>query len=494
MSATLAALLPQQSLPPMVASCVVNNLQLDSRLVQPGDGFIAVSGASVDGRKYIDAAIHAGAVAVLSEAKHASVSELGGVPIIGIPDLPHRVGEVASLFYGEPAKAMQFVAVTGTNGKSSTTWFLRDALVALGRPCGLVGTLGMTFADETLETGLTTPDAITLQKGLAQFRQAGAEIVAIEASSHALEQGRLSGVPISIAVFTNLSRDHLDYHGDMDVYFAAKAKLFSRDEVKLAVINRADERGRSLAETLAKKMSVITFGDEQSDVRCTAWQGNDKGMAFTLHTPSGDVRCQVPLYGRFNLENLMAVTAVLHGMGISAGDMAAAVQQVTTVPGRMQALRVEASQTNTPCVLIDFAHTPDGLEKALTAARAHFSSRLWCVVGCGGNRDAGKRPQMAAVAERLADKLVFTSDNPRFEQPQSILADMLQGVTARDDVQVLADRQEAIAYAISHAAANDVIVIAGKGHERWQEVQGEKLPMDDAQLALDALRLRGGVQ
>jgi UDP-N-acetylmuramoyl-L-alanyl-D-glutamate--2,6-diaminopimelate ligase len=494
MSATLATLLPQQPLPPMVASCVVNNLQLDSRRVQPGDGFIAVSGSSVDGRKFIDAAIHAGAVAVLSESTHASVSELAGVPIIGVPDLPHRVGEVASLFYGEPAKAMQFVAVTGTNGKSSTTWFLRDALVALGRPCGLVGTLGMTFADTALDTGLTTPDAITLQKGLAQFRQAGAEIVAIEASSHALEQGRLSGVPISIAVFTNLSRDHLDYHGDMDLYFAAKAKLFAREEVQLAVINRADERGRSLAKSLGEKMSLITFGDDQSDIRCLAWQANDKGMAFTLQTPNANVHCQVPLYGRFNLENLMAVAAVLHGMGVGADDMAPALQHVTTVPGRMQALRIEGLPESSPYVLVDFAHTPDGLEKALTAARDHFSSRLWVVVGCGGNRDAGKRPQMAAVAERLADRLVFTSDNPRFEPPQSILADMLQGVTARDEVQVLADRQEAIAYAIAHAGANDVIVIAGKGHERWQEVQGEKLPMDDVQLALDALRLRGGVQ
>lgn len=494
MSATLATLLPQHSLPPMVASCVVNNLQLDSRRVLPGDGFIAVLGSSVDGRKFIDAAIHAGAVAVLSESTHASVSELAGVPIIGVPDLPRRIGEVASLFYGEPAKAMQFVAVTGTNGKSSTTWFLRDALVALGRPCGLVGTLGMTFADVALDTGLTTPDAVTLQNGLAQFRQAGAEMVAIEASSHALEQGRLSGVPISIAVFTNLSRDHLDYHGDMDLYFSAKAKLFAREEMQLAVINRADERGRSLAKNLAEKTTLITFGDDQSDIRCLAWQGNDTGMAFTLQTPSGEVCCQVPLYGRFNLENLMAVAAVLHGMGIGADDIASALQHVTTVPGRMQALRVEALPEGGPCVLVDFAHTPDGLEKALTAARDHFSSRLWCVVGCGGNRDAGKRPQMAAVAERLADQLVFTSDNPRFEPPQSILADMLQGVSARDEVQVLADRREAIAYAIGHAAANDVIVIAGKGHERWQEVQGEKLPMDDVQLALDALRLRGGVQ
>ena len=486
MNVALSTLLPEQSLPSAIAAQCVSGLRLDSRHVQPGDGFIAVPGVTVDGRKFIDAAIHAGAAVVLADAPHESVAELSGVPIIGVPNLQHRVGEVAGHFYGEPAKNMQCFAVTGTNGKSSTTWFLRDALNALEQRCGLVGTLGMQFGNADIETGHTTPDAITLHAGLAKFRERGATMLAIEASSHALEQSRLVGVPISVAVFTNLSRDHLDYHGDMDQYFAAKAKLFSRSELQLAVINDADDYGKKLVKSLGGKVNTLTFGTAQSDIVCSDWQATAQGMQFELQLPSGTVVCSANVFGRFNLENLMAVAAVLHGLNYSAEDIARGLSEITPVPGRMQA--VNATQ---PCVLVDYAHTPDGLEKALTAARDHFDGQLWCVVGCGGNRDAGKRPQMAAIAESIADHIIFTSDNPRFEEPQAILADMLQGISNQDAVQIQVDRARAIAMAIEQAGNQDVVLIAGKGHESWQEIRGEKIPMDDCLLAQAALQQRG---
>ena len=320
---------------------------------------------------------------------------------------------------------------------------------------------------------------------MAAFRQRGAQLVAMEASSHALVQDRLAGVPVSVAVFTNLSRDHLDYHGDMDRYFAAKAKLFARPELQYAVINNADPRGYQLAATLAEKMPVITFAGDDATVRCSDWQAVESGIDCQLEIAGQSLRCHVPVYGQFNLENVMAVAGVLHGMNYSAADIARGLEAITPVPGRMQIVPGKG-----PRVLVDYAHTPDGLDKALTAARMHFSGRLWCVVGCGGNRDAGKRPQMAAVAERLADQLVFTSDNPRYEEPQSILADMLAGVEDADRVQVLADRKAAISSAIADAADTDVVLVAGKGHEAWQEIRGEKIPMDDCQLAASALLQR----
>lgn len=486
MSMSLQALLPDQVLPAAAAACQVSGLTLDSRSVMPGDLFIALAGDRVDGRKFMDAAIHAGAVAVLAEAAHFSVAEIAGAVVIGVPDLRAHVGDIAGRFFGEPARALQVVAVTGTNGKTSATWFLRDALNAAGRQCALVGTLGMQFAGDTIETGHTTPDAITLHRGFAQFRAAGANMVAMEASSHALEQKRLSGVDVAVAVFTNLSRDHLDYHGDMDSYFAAKARLFSRDELAVAVINTADTWGERLAAKIPGRVRLVSFAGANAEVTCRHWQAQEGGMHCGLRIAGTDIECTVPLYGHFNVENLLAVAAVLHGLGVPAGQIGEALQNVTPVPGRMQPVGQEAVR-----VLVDYAHTPDALEKALRAAREHFSGRLWCVFGCGGNRDAGKRPQMAAVAEQYADRLVLTSDNPRYEEPQAILADMLSGLRNTDAVDIQIDRRKAIALAITQAAEGDLVLIAGKGHERWQEVRGEKIPQDDVQLALDALAQRG---
>ncbi len=486
MSVALSTLLPDQPLPAAVAARLVSGLSQDSRRLQPGEVFIAVPGVQGDGRQYIDAALHAGAHAVLTESGHASLAELAGVPIIGVPGLHKRVGEIAAHFYGEPAKGLEFIAVTGTNGKTSTSWFLRDALAFLGRRVGLVGTFGMQCHGVDIETGHTTPDAISLHAGLAQFRAQQVEVVSMEASSHALHQHRLDGVPISTAIFTNLSRDHLDYHGDMDSYFAAKAKLFLRPELQLAVINTADSRGEQLRKKIADRARVLSYAANDADIYSADWRADATGMTFTLCLPEAQVTCSVPVYGRFNLENLLAVAAVLHGWNYDADDIAAALAHITPVPGRMQRIGTQG-----PRVLVDYAHTPDGLEKALAAVRDHFSGRLICVVGCGGNRDAGKRPQMAALAEQLADMLVITSDNPRHEAPQAIVADMLGGIRDANAVSVQIDRRLAIEQAVADAGADDVVLIAGKGHETYQEIGAEKLPFDDRVVAAQALQQRG---
>lgn len=487
MNVALSTLLPDQTLPAAVAARCVSGLALDSRRVRQGDAFIAVPGESVDGRQFIDAAVQAGASVVIAEAAHFSVSESSGAVVVGVPALHARVGEIAAHFYGEPAQFLEVLAVTGTNGKTSTTWFLRDALQAIGRSCALVGTLGMQYAEATIDTGHTTPDPVTLHAGLSQFRGAGAQAVAMEASSHALVQQRLAGVPVSVAVFTNLSRDHLDYHGDMERYFAAKALLFARPELSVAVLNAADEYAARLVAPLdARGVRVVTFGTEDASVVCEQCNAHDAGMQLVLRIADQRIECNVPVYGYFNAQNLMAVAGVLHGMDVAPAQIAGALAQVTPVPGRMQPVPGKG-----PRVLVDYAHTPDALDKSLRAVREHFAGKIWCVFGCGGNRDAGKRPQMAAVAEQLADHLVLTSDNPRFEEPQSILADMLAGLRNQDAADIQIDRRKAIALAISGAGDEDVVLIAGKGHERWQEIRGEKIPQDDVELARDALAQRG---
>lgn len=489
MNVTLQTLLPDRSLPPALAARPVGGLALDSRRLRPGDAFIAVPGGSVDGRAFIDAAIAAGAVAVLAENDTESTAEVRGVPVLGIPALHRQVGDIAGRWAGEPARQLRVFGITGTNGKTSTAWFLCAALGALGIPCGLVGTLGMRFGELALDTGHTTPDPVQLHGGLARLRAAGARAVAMEVSSHALVQHRLSGVPVSVAVFTNLSRDHLDYHGDEDSYFAAKARLFERPELTLAVINEADARAATLIELCrARGLRVIGYNGADATVRCRDWQPDEAGMTLRLALDTDEITVRTPLYGRFNLENLMAVAAVVHGLGHDAAAVARALAAVTPVPGRMETV----AAPDAPRVLVDYAHTPDGLEKALSAVREHFHGRVWCVVGCGGDRDRGKRPLMAAVAERLADRLVFTADNPRSEDPLRIIDEMLQGVRAAATVRVQPDRALAIAETVAAAAADDVILIAGKGHEASQEIAGRKIPMDDRELARHALARRGG--
>lgn len=494
MTLPLQQLLPERTLPAPLAALPVKALCLDSRRVQRGDTFVALAGYARDGRAFIADAIAAGAALVLTEEDQDEVREEAGVPVIGVPALRQSLGVIAARLHGQPGQALTITGVTGTNGKTSTTWFLADALNAAGYPCALIGTLGVRFADFSEDLGHTTPDPVSLQAALARCRDAGAQQLVMEVSSHALDQGRLNGTPVAVAVFTNLSRDHLDYHGSEAAYFDAKAKLFALPSLRHAVINIDDAAGRRLLGRLPASVNVVTCG-ESSDatVQCLAFEADEAGMRLRLHVAGEAVEITRPLYGAFNRDNLMAVAGVLHALGLDAAQVAGGMSAVTPVPGRMEPVRADNAlpAQNLPRVLVDYAHTPDGLEKALLAARVHFpSGRLFCVIGCGGDRDPGKRPQMAAVAETLADQVVLTSDNPRFEEPEAILADMRAGLVNADRAQVISDRRDAITAAITAADAGDLVLIAGKGHETYQEIRGQRYPLDDRMLARAALTAR----
>ncbi|MZR62465.1 UDP-N-acetylmuramoyl-L-alanyl-D-glutamate--2,6-diaminopimelate ligase [Alcanivorax sp. DP30] len=483
---SLQQLLPDFNLPANVAGIVVSGLQLDSRRMEAGQAFLAVPGVASDGRHFVAQAVAAGASVVLADAESEpfSVSFQGQVPCLHVPALAARVGDVAARWFGEPANNMAMIGVTGTNGKTSITWFLRDALNALGHRCALVGTLGVGLKGQELQTGHTTPDPITLQAALASARDAGADCVAMEVSSHALDQGRLGSSVIGTAVFSNLSRDHLDYHGDMESYLAAKSVLFTRDGVRLAVINCDDHASSSLLSCIADGVRCVTFGGQEgATVRCETVAYDSLGMRATLNVAGETVTVSLPLFGPFNLSNLMAVAAILHGQGVDTAALGKALAAVTPVPGRMEPVRAEQG----PTVIVDYAHTPDGLEKALQACRAHFEGRLHCIIGCGGDRDTGKRPLMARAAEQLADKVVLTSDNPRGENPQIIIEQMQSGLTNPDQTVAIVERAEAVAETVRRAAAGDVILLAGKGHEDYQDINGVRYPSDDRDLARQAL-------
>ncbi len=489
MSMTLARLLPEQSLPPEVAELAIADLQLDSRRLQRGDLFLAMAGERADGRAYIDQAITAGAAAVLAEDEDSVLDQRAPVPVIGVPGLRRRAGELAGRFFGEPGRQLRVFAVTGTNGKTSTAWFLRDALQTLGLESALLGTLGARCGEQTLETGHTTPDVISLHRCLRRFRDQGAQVLVMEASSHALAQNRLDGVPVQTAVFTNLSHEHLDYHGDMDAYYRAKALLFQRPELELAIINADDEAGRQLLAELPAGVQVLRFGRDADTELCrTGFTPTEDGMVLELRVADETLHVELPLFGRFNADNVLAVAAVLCGLGHGPDAITTALAGVTSVPGRMEAVDTRVR----PRVLVDYAHTPDALEKALTAAREHFRGRLICVTGAGGDRDTAKRPAMAAAAERFADRVILTADNPRNESVDAILEAMRAGLRSPEAALIEPDRPRAVQAAVNEAGDEDLVLIAGKGHESWQEVRGEFLPMDDRELARAALAARGG--
>lgn len=479
----LARLLPDVTLPPALQDCVVTGLTLDSRTLRAGDAFVAIPGAAVDGRRFIDQALQAQASCVLAEAEGL---EQQADRLLAVSDLKTQLGALAAQFYGTAQAGDLLVGVTGTNGKSSVAWFLRSALNALGRQCAMIGTLGMQFGAIAFDNDHTTPDVLSLHRTLAAFHQAGANACVMEVSSHALTQGRADGVPIQVAVFTNLSRDHLDYHGTMPAYFAAKQRLFMRPDVTLAVINADDSHGQQLLQQLPAQVRAVTFGAaDNAVVRVLACRADATGIGMTVALPDGELAVELPLFGAFNVSNVLAVMAVLHGLGHAAADIGRALQALTPVPGRMQ--QVNRAQATQPCVLVDFAHTPDAVEKALTAVTEHFSGHVWCVIGCGGNRDQGKRPLMAAVAEQLSQRLVLTSDNPRNEDPLFIIGQMQAGLVAPQKALVEPDRAAAIDLAIRQAGAGDVVVICGKGHETTQEINGQFYPLDDRALAKAAL-------
>lgn len=464
-------------------AALVRELTLDSRKVRPGDLFLAVPGTSHDGRAHIADAIARGAVAVAYEAEGAPRLPESQAALLPIKDLNKQLSAIAGRFYGEPSRGLHLVGVTGTNGKTSVSQLLAQALDRLGERCGIVGTLGTGFHG-ALESGRhTTPDPLAVQATLALLKQAGARAVAMEVSSHGLAQGRVAGLDFDVAVFTNLSRDHLDYHGSMEAYGAVKATLFAWPQLRCRVINLDDPFGRQLAALEGARLIDYSIDDAAAYVHCRQVRFDDHGVRAELITPQGQGLLRSPLLGRFNLSNLLAVIGALLGMDYSLDDILRVLPDLQGPLGRMQRL----GGGTAPLVVVDYAHTPDALEKVLEALRPHVRGRLLCLFGCGGDRDRGKRPLMAEVAERHADGVLVTDDNPRSEDPLAILAEIRAGFTHPETVRFMSGRGQAIASLIAGASADDIVLLAGKGHEDYQEINGVRQAFSDLDEATKAL-------
>lgn len=483
----LSDLLPGVAAVP--ADLVVSGLVLDSRDVRPGDAFVAIAGFGAHGLLFTDQARARGAAAILFEPP-APATAPAPDDAIAVPGLRARMGAMADEFHGHPSRAMTMVGVTGTSGKTSTVQLLAQALSLLGTPSGTIGTLGAGLYGAAVATGFTTPLVLQMHALLARLRDEGARAVAMEVSSHALDQGRVDAVHYDVAVFTNLTRDHLDYHGDMATYGAAKAKLFKRPGLRAAVVNIDDAFGRELLAALPSGVRGIGASSQgaQGDVRAENLALGDEGLAFDLVV--GDARRSVrsPLLGRFNADNLVAVAGVLHALGIDADAIAAVLPRLEPIAGRMNRL----GGGDAPLVVVDYSHKPDALQQALESLRGHLRGRLVCVFGCGGERDRGKRPQMAAIAEAAAGLVIVTDDNPRGEDGDAIVADIMAGFADPSKVVVERDRRRAIERAVGAAGPGDIVLVAGKGHETYQDVAGIKHPFDDREVAAAALAARSG--
>jgi UDP-N-acetylmuramyl-tripeptide synthetase len=474
-------------------SRVTGTLHCDSRNVAGGDGFIAWPGASTDGRKYVPAVLAQGATACLVEREGVEVFEFDAPGIAAYAQLKAATGPIAAAWFEHPSGELDVLAVTGTNGKTSTAWWLAQALSNLqprAIPCGFIGTLGTGRPPHLDFVGLTTPDPVLLQRQFRKFLDEGLKACAIEASSVGIVERRLDSTQVRVAVFTNFTRDHLDYHGTMEAYWEAKAELFGWPGLRAAVINVDDEQGRMLAQTLEGSGVDVWTVSCREPARLVAKDIGYRGGALRFVVQEGEQRCPLvtQLIGDYNVSNLLGVIAGMRALGVKLKPAVRACGNLLPVPGRMERLGGEGK----PLVAIDYAHTPDALDKALQALRPLAQGRggtLWCVFGCGGDRDPNKRPLMAAVVEKNADRVVVTSDNPRGEKAENIISQILLGLPHEECVQVQVDRALAIAETIAAAGPQDVVLLAGKGHEHYQEIAGVKHPFSDqvhAQAALDA--------
>ena len=466
----------RQLLPDMhVPAIAIQGICEDSRRVKSGDLFCAVAGERTDGRDYIAAAIGNGAAAVLGEAPLPEMLN-PLVPMVAVEGLRSRMSEISGRFYGHPSEALSVFAVTGTNGKTSYSQFLAQALSSASVKCGMIGTMGSGVPGALVDAGLTTPAAIDIQRKLREFVDSDCEAVVLEASSHGLVQGRLENVRVGTAVLTNITHDHLDYHRTFESYRKAKELLFHLDSVSNAVINLDDEFASDLVAGLGGGVRVIGYSlDKETDVSLIEAAATARGVEVSISVHSDIVKAQLPLFGLFNVQNVLAVIATLVSLGWCTSQIEASLKKLSPVAGRMDVLR----RIGQPTIIVDYAHTPDALEKALSAVREHFPDHhISCVFGCGGDRDGSKRPVMGQVASRFADRVVLTSDNPRSEKPESIIGEIQAGVDAVD-LHVNADRAEAIREAIHLASGNEIVVIAGKGHEDYQELASGKVPFND---------------
>lgn len=469
-----------QGLIDVPSEIIVRDVTLDSREVSPGSLFLACSGQSIHGLKFAPQAVQRGARAVLYEDPPGSDSPLPAVPqlssdlyVASVPELSRHVGTIADRFFGAPSQALTVAGITGTNGKTTCAWLLAQALQRCGRSAAYMGTLGFGIPPDINTTRHTTPDAVSAHRYLAELQRLGAECVFMEVSSHALDQNRVGAIRFNTAAFTNLTRDHLDYHGTMEAYGAAKARLFDGPELANRIINVDDAFGASLASRAAPGRLVITT--RKADFSGGGWEAAEKvravrsqpqpaGLAIDIETSWGDAKVSVPLIGEFNVDNVLTVLAVLLAWNIPLTQAGKALAACRAPSGRMELF---GGTAGSPLAIVDYAHTPDALAKALEAARLHCSGKLRLVFGCGGDRDAGKRPLMGRVAEELADDVILTDDNPRTEDPARIVADIVAGMRG-SPVTIEHDRAMAIGVALQRSVGGDVVLIAGKGHEDYQ--------------------------
>ena len=477
---------------PSVFDVTIHGLKTDSREVASGDAFIALSGAKTPADFYVDKAITAGATVILLETEQAGeCAEHHGALIVPVAGLRGLVGRIADRFFEHPSQRLRLIGVTGTNGKTSVCQYVAQLLRETGTPCGILGTLGYGMPGSLQPATHTTPDAVQVNRVLSRIVKQEGRAAVMEVSSHALDQGRVDNISMTGAVFTNLTRDHLDYHGSMEAYGAAKARLFEREELHFSVINFDDPFGRQLFEQLEGKCDRVRYSlhEAQTELWLREFRPTDDGFEAEVDGEWGRFVIAVPLMGSFNASNVLAAMATVLTLGVPVDRVQQAVGRLAPPPGRLE--RFDGA--NGVRVVVDYAHTADALANALAALRPHVDGELICVFGCGGDRDTGKRPDMAREAEKLADRVVVTDDNPRSEHPEAIARYILAGFSDSAKVTVIHDRAEAIQSAIRSATPNDLVLIAGKGHEAYQEIAGQKYPFSDAEQVRHNLKLNGGV-
>ena len=501
---------PQLNLAQLLAGIAVappipiTGIQTDSRRLERGNVFLACQGATSHGLSFLDQAVTAGAAAVVWDGNPAAfrIAMKSPLPIVGVHGLGNRLGELANRWFDEPSRHVTVSGITGTNGKTTIAWLIAQCMRHIERQCGYIGTLGARMGDApgdtrpvyTDDAAMTTPACIDLHRKIAAFRAQGAEFLALEVSSHALHQNRIDGVHFDSALFSNLSRDHIDYHGSMHSYGETKAAFLLRQDVRHRLVNIDSTFGRNLAARCGDDVTVVTTDAplsrrSRSQVALIPRRTDEQGTVVNAETSWGSTEFHLPLVGRFNVGNAALVLGQLLGWGVPIADATGALSHATPPPGRMQRVWVGREQAG-PAVYVDYAHTPAGLEAVLQSLREHCAEELWCVFGCGGDRDRGKRPLMGEVVTRLADHAVVTNDNPRNEPPGEIIAATLAGMDGR--AQAIEDRATAIAYAIDKASDRDVVLIAGKGHENYQLIGGRRLPFSDYQAARTSLEARRG--
>lgn len=458
-----------------VPDLVITGIGLDSRRIGPGQAFLAVAGATTHGLAHAAEAEARGAAVVIHDG--LAGTQALGIPDVAVPGLGGLLSGIGARFYHSPSDHLTVAGVTGTNGKTSTAHYIAQSWQRVSEDAGIIGTIGYGPLKALQPADMTTPDPISLQAMLSDCVDQGVEKLAMEVSSHALDQGRCDDVAFDAAVFTNLSRDHLDYHGTMEAYAAAKRRLFDDCHPRFAIINLDDAFGKTLAAEIGNGTEVFTYGTNGSSELRGAVLGMDShGMTLRLESPWGGGEIRTGLLGKFNVSNLLGAAGALALLGMPWTQVLHQLEIMQAVPGRMHCMGGEFPQ---PVVVVDYAHTPDALRQALTALRSHLHGQLVCVFGCGGDRDSGKRPMMAQVAESLADRIVMTTDNPRDEEPGAIIEDMKAGLDRPENARVEVNRAAAIRQAISECGPGDIVLVAGKGHEAWQEVKGRKIPFSD---------------